>query len=128
MRPICSSHCSWHLVLPLAIATACGGSPTTTGHRPGGIESTPLRPPAAAATGPRFVRVPASESGLEFTNVLRRENTVQYLTNGAGLATGDYDGDGLVDVYLVCQDGPNKLFRQTAPLRFTDVTQAAGNL
>jgi hypothetical protein len=43
-------------------------------------------------------------------------------TPAPGLAVGDYDGDGWPDVYLVSQDGPNKLFRQTAPLVFEDVT------
>src|SRR5262245_46989800 len=78
--------------------------------RPGGIVSTPLR----AATGgetPRFRLLPPSACGLDFTNVLQKENCYQYLTNGAGLAVGDYDGDGLVDVYFVSQDGPNRLFR-----------------
>ena len=95
--------------------------------RPGGITSTPLR----AATGgetPRFRLLPPSACGLDFTNVLQKENCYQYLTNGAGLAVGDYDGDGLVDVYFVSQDGPNRLFRQHAPLQFQDATVAAGNL
>src|SRR5262245_37651428 len=65
------------------------------GTKPAGIVSTPLR----AATGgetPRFKLLAPSASGLDFTNVLRKENCFQYLTNGAGLAAGDYDGDGLV--------------------------------
>ncbi|MFN3240489.1 MAG: VCBS repeat-containing protein [Planctomycetota bacterium] len=72
--------------------------------------------------------MPASESGLSFRNELRPENRYTYLTNGAGMAVGDYDGDGLLDAYLISQDGPNKLFRQTAPLRFEDVTAAAGQV
>ena len=95
--------------------------------RPGGIVSTPLR----AATGgetPRFRLLPPGACGLDFTNVLQKENCYQYLTNGAGLAVSDYDGDGLVDVYFVSQDGPNRLFRQRAPLQFQDVTVAAGNV
>jgi len=95
--------------------------------RPAGIASAPLR----AATGgetPRFKLLAPSTCGLDFTNVLRKENCYQYLTNGAGLAASDYDGDGLVDVYFVSQDGPNRLFRQRAPLQFEDVTVAAGNL
>lgn len=63
-----------------------------------------------------------------FTNELRKENTYTYLTNGAGMAVGDYDGDGLPDVYLVSQDGPNKLFRQKAPMQFEDVTDRAGHV
>ena len=114
------------IIAGLGLSGCSGGTPPTPSE-PGGITQKPLRP-AAGGDPVRFRRVPPSASGLAFTNVLRRENTVQYLTNGAGLAVGDYDGDGLVDVYLVCQDGPNQLFRQTAPLQFENVTAAAGNV
>ncbi len=38
---------------------------------------------------------------------------------------GDYDNDGLVDVYL-CRRGPNQLWRQTAKGQWRDVTDATG--
>ena len=91
------------------------------------LESRPLAR-SAKQDGPRFRRVASSESGVSFRNELRKENRYTYLTNGAGLAVGDYDKDGLPDLYCVSQDGPNKLFRQTAPLRFVDVTATAGNV
>jgi enediyne biosynthesis protein E4 len=96
-------------------------------NEPAGITSVPLRP-AAGGESPRFRRLDPASSGLAFTNLLQKANTYTYLTNGAGLAVGDYDGDGLPDVYLVSQDGPNKLFRQKAPLQFEDVTASAGNV
>ena len=37
---------------------------------------------------------------------------------------GDYDNDGLLDVYL-CRRGPNQLWRQTAKGRWSNVTDAA---
>jgi Tfp pilus assembly protein PilF len=37
---------------------------------------------------------------------------------------GDYDNDGLVDVYL-CRSGPNQLWRQTSPGEWVDVTALA---
>src|SRR5262249_32225785 len=37
---------------------------------------------------------------------------------------GDYDNDGLTDVYL-CRQGPNQLWRQTAKGRWADVTATA---
>jgi len=37
---------------------------------------------------------------------------------------GDYDNDGLIDVYL-CRDGANQLWRQTAKGQWADVTRAA---
>jgi hypothetical protein len=115
-------------LLTLAVLGGCGEQqPPRRAEVPGGVVAAPLRPAAGGDT-PRFRRLDAAACGLQFTNELRPENRYQYLTNGAGLAVGDYDGDGLPDVYLVSQDGPNKLFRQVAPLRFEDVTAAAGDV
>ncbi|MCB9878496.1 MAG: VCBS repeat-containing protein [Planctomycetes bacterium] len=95
----------------------------------GGIAAEPLLAGRGADPGaPRFRRVPIADSHLDFQNELRNENRYTYLTNGAGLAVGDYDGDGWLDCYLVSQDGPNKLFRQTSPLVFEDVTAKAGGV
>ena len=44
---------------------------------------------------------------------------------GMGVAVGDYDGDGFVDV-LVTAVGANRLLRNMAGERFVDVTAAAG--
>ena len=78
--------------------------------------------------GTRFVRLDPDVCGVVHTNELRDENNLPYIYSGAGVAIGDYDQDGLPDVYMVSQDGPNRLFRQVAPLRFEDVTESAGGL
>ena len=44
---------------------------------------------------------------------------------GMGVATGDFDGDGLVDLY-VTNYGPNQLWRNHGDGTFRDVTAAAG--
>ncbi|MCA8963407.1 MAG: VCBS repeat-containing protein, partial [Planctomycetes bacterium] len=111
------------LVLTLLLC-ACG-EPSRPAPPP--LELAPLRE-RVAEPGPRFRRLDPARTGLDFTNLLRRENVVAYVYTGAGVAVGDYDGDGRPDVYLVSQDGPNRLFRQVAPLRFEDVTVAAGGL
>ena len=66
--------------------------------------------------------------GVEFHNQLDRKNIKNYLLSGAGLAVGDIDGNGLPDLFLISQDGPNKLFKQTAPWKFQDITAASGIL
>ncbi len=91
------------------------------------IESRPLAVPRPGS-GPRFRQIASLESGLRFQNSLRPENCFTYLTNGAGMAVADFDRDGLPDLYLVSQDGPNRLFRQSSPLRFEDVTARAGGV
>ncbi|HVQ37941.1 MAG TPA: VCBS repeat-containing protein, partial [Pyrinomonadaceae bacterium] len=44
---------------------------------------------------------------------------------GMGVAIGDYDNDGFVDIYVTCL-GPNHLLRNTGKGTFIDVTQSAG--
>jgi hypothetical protein len=44
---------------------------------------------------------------------------------GNGVACGDYDNDGLVDVFISCL-GLNKLFRNLGGAKFSDVTESAG--
>jgi FG-GAP-like repeat len=44
-----------------------------------------------------------------------------------GLAVGDYDGDGLEDLYICQPSGlPNRLYRNNGDATFTDVTVSAG--
>ncbi len=75
-----------------------------------------------------FISLEPVDVGVDFSNKLLPEHEIKYLLNGAGVCTGDYDNDGLVDFYVLCQDGPNRLFRQDAPWHFQDVTTDAGNL
>jgi hypothetical protein len=44
---------------------------------------------------------------------------------GLGVAVGDYDNDGFLDIFLN-NDGPNKLFHNNGDGTFTDVTEKAG--
>jgi hypothetical protein len=73
-----------------------------------------------------FVRHAPADCGVTAGNTLKSEHVLPYVYDGAGLATGDLDGDGLPDLYVVSQDGPNHLYRQTAPFRFEDVTERSG--
>ena len=44
---------------------------------------------------------------------------------GNGVACGDYDGDGLIDLYITAV-GKNRLFHNDGKGKFTDVTETAG--
>lgn len=44
---------------------------------------------------------------------------------GTGLAAGDYDGDGLIDLFIASV-GPDRLFRNLGEGRFEEVGEAAG--
>ena len=75
---------------------------------------------------PHFEQLGPEATGIEFHNQLNQENIKNYLLTGAGLAIGDVDANGLPDLFLVSQDGPNRLYLQVSPWRFVDRTKAAG--
>ncbi len=63
--------------------------------------------------------------GVEFRNYMFRTRS-SLIETGSGVALADYDGDGLIDVYLTGSDVANKLYRNLGNLKFQDVTDAAG--
>src|SRR5438876_9938354 len=81
---------------------------------------------------PIFEVVAPETSGITFTNRLSLSdsaiNIVNYLYhyNGGGVAAGDIDGDGLVDLYFTSNLGSNRLYRNLGNFRFEDITDRAG--
>jgi hypothetical protein len=75
-----------------------------------------------------FTLMPASETGVHFTNVLTdaRAAENQIRLNGSGVALGDVDGDGLCDIYLCGLENRNVLYHNLGNWRFEDVTDQAG--
>ena len=61
---------------------------------------------------------------LRFTDVTE-ESGIEATRYGMGVAAGDYDGDGWVDLY-VTNFGPNQLFRNNGDGTFTEVASATG--
>lgn len=45
---------------------------------------------------------------------------------GSGIAAGDYDGDGKLDIYVSTKTKPGRLFRNLGEWKFEDVTEEAG--
>lgn len=79
----------------------------------------------------RFVVRDAAQTGLDFSNNLS-ENAdwnilhYMYLYNGAGVGAGDFNGDGLTDLYFVSNMEENRFFLNSGELKFTDATEMAG--
>ncbi len=92
----------------------------------------------AEPAGPIFLRDVTEATGIAWRHT-DGSSGKRYIveTISAGLATFDYDGDGLVDIYFVngaplrgtSWQGPpprNALYRNLGNFRFEDVTEAAG--
>ena len=86
----------------------------------------PYEVSAQGSTGFKYLN--AESTGIQFTNIVTEEmgaaNRVLY--NGAGVATGDYDQDGLPDIFLCNISGKNVLYKNIGNCRFQDVTAEAG--
>ena len=61
-----------------------------------------------------------------FTDVSAAAGIAPYVGNGLGVAVGDYDDDGLPDVFVANDAVPNFLFHNEGGGRFTEVGLAAG--
>jgi enediyne biosynthesis protein E4 len=78
-----------------------------------------------------FKQISAEESGIQFENKLENADEMNYFNyrnfyNGGGVAIGDINNDGLSDVYLVSNQGENKLYLNKGNFRFEDITKKAG--
>jgi hypothetical protein len=87
---------------------------------------TPLfPPPPGSRPGNRLFRNMLSDTGrLAFVDMTERSG-VGHDGYGMGVATGDYDNDGFVDLY-VTNFGDNVLYHNNGDGTFADVTRAAG--
>src|SRR5688572_16777455 len=91
-----------------------------------GYRQAKVTPPASGKTG--FTLLPGNATGVRFTNTLSEERIMANanLLNGSGVALGDYDSDGLCDIYLCDLSGGNALFRNLGAWKFVNTTAAAG--
>ncbi len=95
-------------------------------HQAGGYRYAEVSPEGAGGVG--FTRMESGRTGITFTNRLSDAAAVQnrIYENGSGVAAGDFDGDGLCDLYFCRLGGPNLLYRNLGGWRFEDVTRDAG--
>lgn len=78
-----------------------------------------------------FSKIPSSESNLESSNDIEHTdefNIFNYRNffNGAGVAIGDINNDGLSDVYLTNNMKENRLYINKGKFKFEDVTASSG--
>ena len=80
-----------------------------------------------APNSKRFTRVPADVSGIDFRHAWNPPEEFAMQLNSyactTGVAIGDYDGDGLPDLFLASQTDGGKLYRNRGNFQFEDVTE-----
>ena len=72
-----------------------------------------------------------STTGIDFQNTLRdteEENvyTFRNFYNGAGVGIGDFNNDGLADLFFCGNQVDNKLYLNRGNFSFLDITEKAG--
>lgn len=78
----------------------------------------------------QFTALSSAVTGIDFRNdiVENQHNnilTYEYTYNGAGVAVGDLNNDGLPDLYFCGNSVPNKLFLNKGDWKFEDITTAS---
>jgi len=79
---------------------------------------------------PLFVQMPASVTGISFSNTLTNTPELNILTylyyyNGAGIAAADFNNDGNIDLYFTSNQEGDKLYLNKGNFKFEEVTQYA---
>ena len=68
------------------------------------------------------------KTGLDFANTLKPGKefnmfNYMYFYNGAGAGAGDFNNDGLIDLFFASNQGENKLYINKGNLQFADVSK-----
>ncbi|MFY9925406.1 MAG: CRTAC1 family protein, partial [Opitutaceae bacterium] len=117
--------------LTIAVGSRALGEPAQASG--GSIEVQPLAPRSGLRGKTLFTIIPPEESGLRTENAyddpaiwgrLSREFDLGAV--GTGVAIGDYDNDGLPDIFVVSKTGSCRLFHNLGNWKFEDVTEKAG--
>jgi hypothetical protein len=78
-----------------------------------------------------FRQLSSEHTHIDFNNKIPENDSMNILDvsniyNGGGVGFGDFNHDGLQDIYFTGNLVPNKLYLNKGNLQFQDITQAAG--
>lgn len=114
----------WYVATILVAITAlmgCSSSPTSN------VEDKASK--IVGGSEKRFRLLKPEETGIKFTNYLKEDGELNYMSyeyiyNGGGVAIGDVNNDGLVDIYFTGNQASDRLYLNKGDLKFEDVTKA----
>src|SRR5687767_15244756 len=75
-----------------------------------------------------FQQLPSSRTGINFNNKIVENDSINPIDltniyNGGGVGVGDFNNDGLQDLYFTGNLVPNQLYLNKGDLKFRDVTR-----
>jgi hypothetical protein len=78
-----------------------------------------------------FDKIPSSHSGITFNNSITESDSINPLNvvniyNGGGVGIGDFNNDGLQDIFFTGNMVPCKLYLNKGNFTFEDITNKAG--
>src|SRR5438874_1688162 len=78
-----------------------------------------------------FKKIESSHSGITFNNAIVENDSINPLDvvniyNGGGVGIGDFNNDGLQDIYFTGNMVANKLYLNKGNFKFEDITAKAG--
>src|SRR5687768_2399962 len=78
-----------------------------------------------------FTRLPAEESGIHFKNTVSEspdDSTLilEFAYMGGGVGIGDFNNDGLKDIYFTANQVSSRLYINKGNNRYEDITEKAG--
>jgi len=78
-----------------------------------------------------FVLLDPDDTGISFVNSVQESDSInifdfENIYNGGGVGVGDFNNDGLQDLYFTGNMTPNKLYLNKGGLAFEDITKASG--
>lgn len=80
---------------------------------------------------PLFMTMTSDRTNITFVNLVAETKELnimqyEYLYNGGGVGIGDFNEDGLADIYLTGNAVENKLYINRGNFEFEDITEVAG--
>src|SRR5690554_4397365 len=80
---------------------------------------------------PLFELLPPIQTGIDFNNLIEENDTFNildfdYIYNGSGLAAGDFNNDGLTDLFFGGNNVSSRLYLNLGGMKFKDITEEAG--
>ena len=81
--------------------------------------------------GMHFSLLSSSHTQVDFKNTINENDSVNMFVNeytymGAGVGVGDFNKDGLPDIFFAANQASSKLYINKGDMRFEDITEKAG--